>query len=94
MLRWYGYFKEAVPESPNENFRVRSIVICYYLADDTTEVLEPRIVNSGLWQVENVFDTCCCNEYNSSLPLPHLKMHALLLSVVERGGCSPTVQAC
>ena len=51
MLRWFGYFKEAVPESPHENHRVRRVVVCHYLSDDTTEVQEPRVVNSGLWQV-------------------------------------------
>ena len=69
MLRWYGYFKEAVPESPNENFRVRSIVICYYLADDTAEVVEPRIVNSGLWQVEAFLSRCHCDDSSSLPPL-------------------------
>jgi len=51
VLRWFGYFKEAVPESPNENHRVRRIVICHYLSDDTTEVQEPKVINSGIWQV-------------------------------------------
>ena len=52
VLRWFGYFKEAVPESPHENHRIRQIVICYYLSDDTLEVLEPRVLNSGIWQVQ------------------------------------------
>ena len=51
MLRWYGYFKEAVPESPRETHRVRRVVFHYYLVDDTMDVEEPRQLNSGIDQV-------------------------------------------
>ncbi|KAK9810289.1 hypothetical protein WJX72_008124 [[Myrmecia] bisecta] len=50
VLRWYGYFKEAVTESATENYRVRKIVVCYYLEDDTISVTEPKQDNSGLPQ--------------------------------------------
>ena len=50
-MRWYGYFKEAVPESPRETYRVRRIVLHYYLVDDTMDVEEPRQLNSGIDQV-------------------------------------------
>lgn len=53
VLRWFGYFKEAVPESPVENHRVRKLVVCHYLTDDTTEILEPKVGNSGIWQVNS-----------------------------------------
>ena len=51
MLRWYGYFKEAVPESPRETHRVRRVVFHFYLVDDTMDVEEPRQLNSGIDQV-------------------------------------------
>ncbi len=51
VLRWYGYFKEAVPESPRETYRVRRVVLHYYLVDDTMDVEEPKQLNSGIDQV-------------------------------------------
>ena len=51
MLRWYGYFKEAVTESAVENFRVRKVVIFFYLEDNSCQVVEPKEDNSGLPQV-------------------------------------------
>ena len=51
VLRWYGYFREAVPESPKETYRVRRVVFHYYLVDDTMDVEEPRQLNSGIDQV-------------------------------------------
>lgn len=53
VLRWYGYFKEAVPESPRETYRVRRIVFHYYLVDDTMDVEEPKQLNSGIDQVRS-----------------------------------------
>mmetsp|Transcript_97875 Transcript_97875/g.204089 ORF Transcript_97875/g.204089 Transcript_97875/m.204089 type:complete len:750 (-) Transcript_97875:46-2295(-) len=50
VLRFYGWFKEAVVESNLENFRVRYVVILYYLEDDTCQIAEPRIDNSGIPQ--------------------------------------------
>lgn len=50
VLRFYAYFKEAVVENPNENFRIRKCVINYHLDDDTMYVGEPKIENSGLPQ--------------------------------------------
>ena len=51
MLRWYGYFKEAVTESPTENYRVRKVVVLFYLEDNSCQVVEPKEDNSGLPQV-------------------------------------------
>ncbi|KAK9800757.1 hypothetical protein WJX73_007791 [Symbiochloris irregularis] len=50
VLRWFGYYKESIPNSPVENFRVRRVVIHYYLDNDTLDVVEPRERNSGLPQ--------------------------------------------
>jgi hypothetical protein len=38
VLRFWGYFKEAVTESNIENHRVRRVVLYYYLADDSLQV--------------------------------------------------------
>ena len=50
MLRFEGYFKEAVPESPQEIARTRRISIIFYNTDNTMEITEPRKENSGLVQ--------------------------------------------
>jgi hypothetical protein len=50
VLRFEGYFLEAVHESNLENFRVRKCSILYYLEDDTIQVIEPKVENSGLLQ--------------------------------------------
>jgi len=50
VLRFYGFFKEAVVESNFENHRVRKCVIFYYLEDDTMHISEPKEDNSGIAQ--------------------------------------------
>lgn len=50
VLRFYGYFTEKVPNSPNERSRIRHVVICYYLKDNTMHIYEPVQLNSGLAQ--------------------------------------------
>lgn len=57
MLRWFGYYKESIPNSPVENFRVRRVVIHYYLDNDTLDVVEPKERNSGLPQVRHAYLT-------------------------------------
>ena len=52
VLRWFGYFKEVVPESPRETYRVRRVALHYYLVDDTMDVEEPKQLNSGIDQVQ------------------------------------------
>jgi EF-hand domain-containing protein 1 len=51
VLRFYGYFQEHVTESPQENSRIRRVVVLYYLEDDTLQISEPQQDNSGLPQV-------------------------------------------
>jgi hypothetical protein len=46
-LRFYGYFKESVVESRLENFRIRHLIIYYYLEDRSVMITEPKITNSG-----------------------------------------------
>ena len=50
VLRWYGFYREAVDESQVEQERIRKISLLYYLEDDTIELTEPRQTNSGLPQ--------------------------------------------
>lgn len=50
VLRFDAFFKEEVPESAREAFRVRQCRILYYLDDDTLAIVEPEVRNSGLPQ--------------------------------------------
>lgn len=50
VLRFEGYFKEAVTESNDESFRVRKVLFYYYLEDDSLQVSEPKVENSGIPQ--------------------------------------------
>ncbi|CAF4069854.1 unnamed protein product, partial [Adineta steineri] len=50
VLRFFGYFKQTVPESPNEYYRVRPVKIFYYLEDDSLEIIEEVQENSGIPQ--------------------------------------------
>ena len=47
VLRFYGYFKEPVVESALEHYRVRKLVVLYYLEDQTINIIEPKETNSG-----------------------------------------------
>ena len=50
VLRFYGYFKESVFNSPIESQRVRKCVIYYYLEDDSIQICEFKEENSGIPQ--------------------------------------------
>jgi len=50
VLSFRGYFKESVVENPNENYRIRKMIIYYYLNDGTIYIMEPRVENSGIPQ--------------------------------------------
>jgi len=50
VLRYYAFFKEAVTESPSEEWRLRKCTIMYYLEDGTLQVSEPKVDNSGIPQ--------------------------------------------
>jgi len=49
VLRFYAYFQEPVAERPDENARVRNVVLNYYLEDGTMQLTEPKVENSGIW---------------------------------------------
>ena len=42
MLRFYAYFKESVVESRLENYRIRKVVIFYFLEDKSIMITEPK----------------------------------------------------
>ena len=50
MLRFYGYFKESVVESRLENYRIRKLIVFYFLEDKSIMITEPRQTNSGTLQ--------------------------------------------
>ena len=50
VLRFYGYYKESIVESNVEYARIRRLIICYYLVDDTLDISEEKEINSGLPQ--------------------------------------------
>ena len=52
VLRFYAYFQEAVHEKREEQFRIRNSIILFYLEDDTIQVNEPKVENSGVPQGE------------------------------------------
>ena len=47
VLRFYGYAKEPVVESRMEHFRVKRLILYYYLEDNTLSIIEPREENAG-----------------------------------------------
>lgn len=50
VLRFYGFFKEAVSESNLENYRVRKLEVFFYLEDNSISITEPKQNNSGIPQ--------------------------------------------
>ncbi|ETV86399.1 hypothetical protein H257_02772 [Aphanomyces astaci] len=50
VLRFFAFFEETVDESPSELFRLRKSMILFYLTDDTIEIIENKVANSGLPQ--------------------------------------------
>lgn len=47
VLRFFGYFKESVVESRLENYRIRKLIVYYFLEDRSVMITEPKMVNSG-----------------------------------------------
>uniref|UniRef100_A0A3B4AJK2 DM10 domain-containing protein n=1 Tax=Periophthalmus magnuspinnatus TaxID=409849 RepID=A0A3B4AJK2_9GOBI len=54
VLRFYAYFTEDVLYSPEEHYRIRSVVIHYFLEDDTMCIIEPAVENSGIPQGKRI----------------------------------------
>uniref|UniRef100_A0A8D0GMK5 EF-hand domain-containing family member C2 n=1 Tax=Sphenodon punctatus TaxID=8508 RepID=A0A8D0GMK5_SPHPU len=50
VLSFDAYFDEEVPEKNQELYRIRHCKIYFYLEDDTIQVVEPQVKNSGIPQ--------------------------------------------
>jgi hypothetical protein len=50
VLSFEAYFKEAVVSSAVETFRVRKVRMYYYLEDESMDITEPKVENSGIPQ--------------------------------------------
>lgn len=50
VLTFYAYYKEAVHEKQEEQYRVKQCKIYFYLEDDTIQVTELQKKNSGIFQ--------------------------------------------
>ncbi|XP_070844225.1 EF-hand domain-containing protein 1 [Chaetodon trifascialis] len=50
VLRFNAYFEENILYSPDEDCRMRPVVIYYYLEDDSMCIIEPMVENSGIPQ--------------------------------------------
>ncbi|XP_039250468.1 EF-hand domain-containing family member C2-like isoform X2 [Styela clava] len=50
VLCFQAYFQEAVHEKREEQFRIRNCKIYFYLEDDSIQVIEPTVKNSGIPQ--------------------------------------------
>ncbi|XP_037916196.1 EF-hand domain-containing family member C2-like [Hermetia illucens] len=50
MLTFHAYFKESLEEVNQAPYQVRHVKIYYFLEDDTVQVVEPQVLNSGIPQ--------------------------------------------
>uniref|UniRef100_UPI00398EE918 EF-hand domain-containing family member C2 n=1 Tax=Pristiophorus japonicus TaxID=55135 RepID=UPI00398EE918 len=50
VLCFKAYFQESVRERREEQYRIRKCKIYFYLEDDTIQVVEPEVKNSGITQ--------------------------------------------
>lgn len=50
VLRFYGFYQEAVTERTDENSRKRNIIVMFHLEDGTISMCEPKVENSGIPQ--------------------------------------------
>ncbi|DAZ94331.1 TPA: hypothetical protein N0F65_012134 [Lagenidium giganteum] len=50
VLRFHSFYIEGVDESSQEHVRLRKNTILHYLQDETFEIIEPRVQNSGIPQ--------------------------------------------
>ena len=57
VLKFNGWYKQTVHESPSEHYRIRPVSIFYYLEDNSISVVEPHVENSGMPQGKNRMQT-------------------------------------
>ncbi|NXD79381.1 EFHC2 protein, partial [Halcyon senegalensis] len=50
VLSFDAYFEEEMPDKNQELYRIRHCKIYFYLEDDTIQVVEPQVKNSGITQ--------------------------------------------
>jgi hypothetical protein len=50
VLRFYAYFKQEMDQSPKETFTFRKTELLYFLEDNTIQIIEPVVPNSGMMQ--------------------------------------------
>ncbi|CAL8142221.1 unnamed protein product [Orchesella dallaii] len=50
VLTFYGFFQEPVPESDKETYRIRKVLIRFYMDDSTVDVFEPKTFDPGFTQ--------------------------------------------
>ncbi|XP_074760965.1 EF-hand domain-containing family member C2 isoform X2 [Athene noctua] len=65
VLSFDAYFEEEVPDKNQELYRIRHCKIYFYLEDDTIQVIEPQVKNSGITQGTIV------RRHRIPLPPPH-----------------------
>ncbi|XP_075583157.1 EF-hand domain-containing family member C2 [Pelecanus crispus] len=65
VLSFDAYFEEEVPDKSQELYRIRHCKIYFYLEDDTIQVIEPQVKNSGITQGTIV------RRHRIPLPPPH-----------------------
>ncbi|XP_019380922.1 PREDICTED: EF-hand domain-containing family member C2 isoform X1 [Gavialis gangeticus] len=65
VLSFDAYFEEEVPDKNQELYRIRHCKIYFYLEDDTIQVIEPQVKNSGIPQGTIV------RRHRIPLPPPH-----------------------
>uniref|UniRef100_A0A0K8TER5 DM10 domain-containing protein n=1 Tax=Lygus hesperus TaxID=30085 RepID=A0A0K8TER5_LYGHE len=46
-LAFKAFFKQGVPNSPNEHYRVHHVNLTYFLEDDTVQIAEPTTPDAG-----------------------------------------------
>ncbi|XP_078264821.1 EF-hand domain-containing family member C2 [Rhinoraja longicauda] len=65
VLCFKAYFQESVQERREEQYRIRKCKIYFYLEDDTIQVIEPEVKNSGIDQGTII------HRHRIPLPPPH-----------------------
>lgn len=55
-LTFFAFFKQSIPESAIEHYRIRHVKIIYFLEDDTLTVMEPFVkVFNSKFKIGNLF---------------------------------------
>lgn len=72
VLRAFGYYREAVNDSAEEQMRDRFLSLLLYVADNTIEVVEAKQVNSGLPQGTVIKRCALTDESGERVSFSHL----------------------